>query len=110
MSTLPPEALAARAMRDTGLNILESEVLAEKASSLGHHGRLVEQSLAALQAFDPASGTAEERQLLLRMAAHNVWSFFVQRELCGLRDQKEVVRFYQVPGEVLARLGAIDKT
>ena len=109
MTILPPEALAARVMRDTGVNLLENEILAEKASSLGHHGRLVEKSLAALRAFDPASGTAEDRLALLRKAAHNVWAFFVQRELCGLRDQKQMIHFYNIPGEVLARLGAIDR-
>lgn len=107
MSSL--DAFAVQALRDTGLNILETEMLAEKASSLGHHGRLVEKSIAALKAFDPATGTAEERLALVRTAAHNVWSFFVQRELCGLRDQKEMIRFYEIPGEVLARLGAIEK-
>ena len=31
MSLLPPEALAARVMRETGVNLLENEILAEKA-------------------------------------------------------------------------------
>ena len=109
MSMLPPEALAARVMRETGVNLLENEILAEKASSLGHHGRLVERSLAALRAFDPATGSAEDRLELVRTAARHVWAFFVQRELCGLRDQKQMIQFYQIPGEVLARLGAIEK-
>lgn len=110
MSTLPPDMLAARALRDTGINILENEILAEKASSLGHHGRLVERAMAALRAFDAApTGTAEDRLELVRTAARHVWAFFVQRELCGLRDQKEIIRFYGIPGEVLVRLGAIEK-
>ena len=45
----------------------------------------------------------------MKEAAHQVWAFFVQRELCGLRDQKEIIRFYGIPQEVLARLGAIDR-
>jgi hypothetical protein len=109
MSLLPPEALAARVMRDTGINLLENELLAEKASSLGHHGRLVETSLAALRTFDPASGSAEDRLELVRTAARHVWAFFVQRELCGLRDQKQMIQSYNIPGEVLVRLGAIEK-
>ena len=108
MSILPPEAIAARALGETGIAIVDSEVLAEKASSLGHHGRLVEKSLAALRAFDPATETVEERLVLVRKAAREVWAFFVQRELCGLRDQKSVIQFYNIPGEVLARLGAIE--
>jgi hypothetical protein len=32
----------------------------------------------------------------------------VQRELCGLRDQQQIIAEYRIPGEVLARLGAMD--
>lgn len=111
MSILPADMLAVRSLRDNGLNILEDEMLAEKASSLGNHGRLVEKSIAALRAFDaaPVRGTDEERLELVRTAARHVWAFFVQRELCGLRDQKEIIRFYGIPGEVLVRLGAVEK-
>jgi hypothetical protein len=91
---------------DFFFNPLDAEILAEKASSLGHHGRQVEKAIAALRAHE---GTAEERQDLLRKAAREVWAFFVQRELCGLRDQREVIRFYGIPPEVLNRLGAIEK-
>lgn len=88
-------------------DLLEADILAEKASSLGHHGRLVEQAMAALRAFDAApGGDPAQRAALLRRAAREVWAFFVQRELCGLRDQKQVIRDYGIPGEVLARLGA----
>jgi hypothetical protein len=65
----------------------------------------VEQSLAALRAFE---GDPEERVALVRKAAREVWAFFVQRELCGLRDQKEIIRFYNIPQEVLVRLGAME--
>jgi hypothetical protein len=106
MSLAPPQILARKVQAD-GFNVLESEVMAEKASSLGHHGRLVEKALAALKAHDGVN--AEARLALLRTAAHEVWAFFVQRELCGLRDQKEVIRLYEVSPEVLARLGAMEK-
>lgn len=95
-------------MRRSGaeFDVLENEIAGEKAASLGHHGRQVEKALAALRAFDAAPGAPEDRQMLARKAAREVWAFLVQRELCGLRDQKEVVRHYDIPGEVLARLGA----
>lgn len=109
MSLRPPDLLALRARQDSGFNVLESEMLAEKASSLGHHGRLVEKALAELRAFDAAPGLAEERVQLVRKAAREVWAFFVQRELCGLRDQKQVIRDYGIPGEVIVRLGAIER-
>ena len=108
MSLRPPDLLALQRRSDLLLDPLANEVLAEKASSLGHHGRQVEAALAALKGFDPA-GDPEERRALLAKAAQKVWAFFVQRELCGLRDQKEVIRFYGIPPEVLVRLGAIEK-
>jgi hypothetical protein len=94
---------------DSGFGSIENEVLAEKASSLGHHGRQVEKAMAALRAFDAEPGAPEERLVLLKSAAREVWKFFVQRELCGLRDQKDVIRHYGIPGEVLVRLGAIER-
>jgi hypothetical protein len=110
MSLRPPDLLALRVRQDTGVDVLASEILAEKASSLGHHGRLVEQALAALRTHDEGPGAdAEARLALVRRAAREVWAFFVQRELCGLRDQREVIRFYGIPNEVLVRLGAVER-
>jgi hypothetical protein len=102
---LPDRVLRLRA--DAAFDVLEADSVAEKASSLGHQGRLVEQAMAALRAFDAApGGDPEQRTALLRRAAREVWAFFVQRELCGLRDQKQIIRDYAIPGEVLVRLGA----
>jgi hypothetical protein len=107
--TSPMTSAQLRTLSELGVSTLESEVLAEKAASLGHHGRMVEKTMAALNAFDPARGTAEDRKVLVRAAAQAVWKFFVQRELCGLRDQREVIRFYGIPQEVLNRLGAVER-
>jgi hypothetical protein len=65
--------------------------------------------MAALRAFDAAPGAADERVRLVKAAAREVWAFLVQRELCGLRDQKQVIKDYGIPGEVLVRLGAIER-
>jgi len=93
----------------SGFGPIESEVLAEKAASLGYHGRQVEKAMAALAAFDAAPGSADERLILIKAAARDVWKFFVQREACGMRDQRDAIRHYGIPPEVLARLGAIEK-
>jgi hypothetical protein len=106
MAVRPPSILAPKQQPDALTNVLDSEMLAEKASALGHHGRLVEKALAELRAC-PAD--AEERAAVRAKAAQAVWAFFVQRELCGLRDQREVIRFYEIPQEVLVRLGAMEK-
>jgi hypothetical protein len=105
-----PDRLALNRRSDAAFNLLEADMLAEKASSLGHHGRLVEAAMAALRAFDAVpGGDPAERLRLVRKAAREVWAFLVQRELCGLRDQKQVIKDYGIPGEVLVRLGAIEK-
>jgi hypothetical protein len=92
---------------DAAFDLLEADIVAEKAASLGHHGRQVEAALAALGAFDPA-GDPALRLALVKRAARAVWGFLVQRELCGLRDQQQIIAEYRIPGEVLARLGAMD--
>ena len=94
---------------DAAFNVLQVDMLAERAASLGHQGALVEKAMAALRAFDAAPGDAAERTKLVRRAARAVWAFFVQREVCGFRDQKQMIAEYRIPGEVLVRLGAIER-
>ena len=101
------DRLAALRSANSAFSVIEGEVLAEKASSLGHHGRQVEKAMAALRGFDP-KGDPDERLRLVKAAAREVWAFLVQRELCGLRDQKQVIKDYGIPGEVLVRLGVVD--
>ena len=104
-----PNRLATERRSDAAFNVLQADLLAEKASSLGHQGRMVEEAMAALRAFDAArDGDPAARRQLVRRAARAVWAFFVQRELCGLRDQKQMIRDYGIPGEVLVRLGAVE--
>jgi len=102
------EIAALRQALTSGFGPLESEILAEKASALGHHGRLAERAVAALHAFDASPEPGIDRLMLVKRAAREVWKYFIQRELCGLRDQREVIREYRIPAEVLMRLGAID--
>ena len=40
-------------------------------------------------------------------AGHALWMFVVQREACGLRDSRTVMRDYNVPGEVQQCMGAV---
>jgi hypothetical protein len=103
-----PDRAALMRRSEAAFNLLQHDMLGEMASSLGHHGRLVEQAMAALKAFDAAPGKAEDRARLVRRAARAVWAFLVQREICGFRDNKDVVRQYGIPAEVLARLGAVE--
>ncbi len=95
-------------------DLLEHEFAQERASALGRLGRALEASLEALATFDArqsqaAVRTAESRQqraVLVTEASVALWHFVVQREACGLRDVRNVLRDYRVPSEVAARMGA----
>ena len=102
----PPQALAPSFSRDTGLNLLEYELMAERADSLGRHGLKVEKAIEGLSAID-AQMPPEKREELLNDAADVVWAFFIQREICGLRSNRDAIQRYGVPKEVVARLGII---
>jgi hypothetical protein len=110
---------------------LDYEIAQEQASALGRLGRALETALAALAEFDrnpdrmvgyePALGqrpragaeanddaeTRKTRARLVQQASHALWCFIVQREACGLRDPRPVIRDYGVPAEVQNRMGIL---
>jgi hypothetical protein len=77
------------------------EVAEEQAAALGRMGRKAEAALAALR-----NHQGEGRAEVLKKAADAVWCFIVQREVMGLRDRAQIVADYQIPREVMVRLGA----
>lgn len=101
MSVRPPSLFSSR--QEQSLNVLDYELLAEKAAALGRAGERVGEALARLDAH---SGDAEARRVLVKAAAAAVYGYFVQRELCGYRRHDDAIRHYGIPREVLARLGA----
>ncbi|MCY1300260.1 hypothetical protein D9M70_498210 [compost metagenome] len=66
----------------------------------------MEKALAALSELK-AEAAPDLRERLLDEAADVVWAFFIQREICGLRDSRDAVRRYGIPKEVMARLGIV---
>ena len=103
-----------RRIKQSPADALADEFGREKASALGRLGRALEAALAALAEFDAGhshqSCTAEDRQSrasLVAEASVALWHFVVQREACGLRDIRYVLRDYRVPPEVAARMGAL---
>lgn len=104
MALRPPQNLSSGFRFETGASILDAEIAAEKAASLGRAGAQVERALARLE--DPEALAAEGRDVLLKAAAHEVWKFFIQREACGMRDQRPVIQALNIPRAVLVRLGA----
>jgi hypothetical protein len=102
------------------LPALDYEIAQEQASTLGRLGRALEAALAALdthergQANDNAEAPAPRtfrdlpsRAELVQDASDALWCFIVQRECCGLRDPRPVLRDYRVPAEVQNRMGAL---
>jgi len=67
-----------KSLGDAALGALEAELLNEKVEALGRAGRAAQDALKALSNGDP-----DMREALLDAAAGKVWSFVVQRELCG---------------------------
>lgn len=102
MSLRPPQSLSNTLGLETGESILEAELLAESAASLGHHGRKTEAALENLR-----QANEETRQTLTDAAAQEVWSYFIQRELCGMRDHRVIIREMGIPQQVLNRMGAV---
>lgn len=102
MALRAPQNLATVVNPKTGLSMMEAEIQAETATSLGHHGRKVEKALVLLD------GASEEtRDDLMNRAAQAVWEYFIQRELMGLRDHRWIIREMGIPDPVLKRLGSI---
>jgi len=96
-----PQSFARRLGVETGEAALRYELLEEQAAALGRLGRKAEAALAALRAHE-----GEGRAAVLSAACDAVWCFLVQREVLGLRDRAQIVRDYDIPREVMVRLGA----
>jgi hypothetical protein len=106
MSLRPPQGHS----RTTPIVALDYEIVQEQANALGRLGRALEAALGALSDYDSAHAQRDAaRAPLVQAASHALWCFMVQREACGLRDPRPVLRDYRVPGEVHARMGVIGR-
>jgi hypothetical protein len=97
---------------NTPATLLDYEIVQEQASALGRLGRALEAALTKLREFDavhpPSRASPAEQQArrtLVAEAGYALWMFVVQREACGLRDSRTVMRDYKIPSEVLNRMG-----
>jgi hypothetical protein len=84
--------------------LVDHYLRADSAAMFGKLGRDVEQALAAYAAAPVEDGAVHTD--MLYAAADAVWRYFVVREACGLNDHAHVIETYQVPREVLAKVGA----
>ena len=104
MSLRPPSHYRHNPSGKSPLNILEYELMAERADALGRAGLRAEAALQRLREAVP-----EEREELTDAAAAEVYAMFIQREMCGLRNGRDVIARYGIPGAVIARLGVTRK-
>jgi len=95
-----PQSLLQRLGADSGEAALRYELVEEQAATLGRMGRKAEAALAALKAHE-----GDGRGEAVKAAADAVWCFLVQREVMGLRDRARIIADYDIPREVMARLG-----
>lgn len=107
MSVRPPNLLKSKAPVESGASVLDGEIMAEMASSLGRAGRALEAALSKLDALpeNPDPTDEDHREALLQDAATKAWALIIQYELCGLSSQKNLVQRYRIPAEVMARIG-----
>ncbi|MCR9137226.1 MAG: hypothetical protein NXI27_14620 [Alphaproteobacteria bacterium] len=108
MSVRPPNLLKPKSPVETGASVLDGEIMAEMASSLGRAGRALEAALTKLESLsaDPdRPEDVQQREAVLQDAATKAWALIIQYELCGLSSQKNLVQRYRIPTEIVARLG-----
>jgi hypothetical protein len=87
---------------------LDYEIAREQATALGRLGRALEAALAALAEHDHTHrDRSAARTRLVQDASYALWCFVIQRETCGLRDARPVLRDYRVPAEVYNRMGVL---
>jgi hypothetical protein len=90
------------------MDVLQYEILQEKAAVLARLGRKLQASLDRLAAFDADAHTgsgAEERDALVAAAGEALWYFVVQREVLGIPDTEGMMRQLGVHREVRLRMG-----
>jgi hypothetical protein len=101
-----PQNLFDHAGGQTGATVLDMQIRAEQAASLGHAGSVVEsrlQTLKAAAAEDPA------RPGLVIAAAEAVHAYLIQLELVGVNfpgNYDSVIDGFAIPREVMAKVGA----
>ena len=95
-------------MSERFVDVLKHELAEERAGALGRSGRRLEHALERFRDHEAnrPSGADTKRERLLWDLAERVEAFVVQREACGLRDSRHVLKHFDIPREAIARVGA----
>ena len=102
---MPIKAAARQAAKNPG-NLLQVELLQEKAANLGRMARKLERALAALAAHDAELAACADgaqggsRRALLADAGDALFLYVVQREVIGLTGTAQALDDLGIPREV----------
>lgn len=106
----PPRSLARRDVGSgKGFDAFSHEIMAETASALGRIGRDLEEALEALRRHDATPGSNRDRDELVQDAADKAWVLFIQRDHLGLKTDHHLRSTYDIPREVMLRVGVFRK-
>jgi hypothetical protein len=107
MSLKPPGAIGPTPAGNGTMSVdaFAHEAMAETAAALGHIGRKLEEALEDLRRHDANPGSNHDREELLQNAAERAWVMFIQRDFLGLRSDHHLFAAYDIPREVLNRVG-----
>lgn len=100
----PPKAFQGSTGSDQ-LDALAYEAAQETATALGRIGSKLETALEALRRHDATENPNQDRDILLQEAADAAWILFIQRDHLGLRTDHHLLNTYDIPKEVMARVG-----
>jgi len=107
----PPRTLASqrRTEAEKNFDAFGYEAMAETAAALGRIGRKLEDALEALRRHDATPGSNRNRDDLLQEAADCAWVLFIQRDYLGLKTDHHLLETYDIPREVMVRVGIVGK-
>lgn len=94
---------------DPDLDALQYEIMQETAQALGRIGRRLEEALAALRRHDETPGSNRDRDELVQEAADRAFALFIQRDYLGLRTDHHLKATYDIPQEVMVRIGVMKR-
>ncbi|MBZ8134922.1 DUF6665 family protein [Afifella sp. IM 167] len=108
MVVRPPRILAPKRI-ESPLDALHHEMLEEKAGALSRMVRRFEEALQEWRRLAEVGEGSDDaiRQAALDRAAEALWALIVQRDVLGLPGTERLLREYDVPPVLRARLGIV---